>query len=140
MGSEVKYAFPSEEWFQMQEREVRDALSQADMPHGFRFSLVERFLGGSTLANGMMQGFRIEIDGPNATFRRGVLPDESAEAVIEITMEGLDRLVHMSSHDPALPGIVEQLTESGHLVRRGPLERVASLSHKVHHRVFEQTL
>lgn len=144
MNVDARYEFLSQDWLAMQERVVTAALATVSWPESFKFSMIERFDGAEPLPNGMMQGFRIDIEGSDVTFRRGVGSDETADATMVISLSALRALVHLSSYDPAYGATVEGYLQSGDLVRTGAWDRLGPLaghlSPEVHHRVHQQTL
>jgi hypothetical protein len=70
-------------WFAMVGAAIADAAAQVGIPPDRHLSVLERYVDGTMLGDGLRQGFRIDIVGGSLAFRAGVLPDETAEVVIE---------------------------------------------------------
>jgi hypothetical protein len=140
MVAGTQYEFGSDAWADMQQREVIAGFARAGWPDDVRFSLVERYRGGQTLPGGRIPGFRVDVAGSRATFRRGVASDETGDVTLDVAWNALRELVHMSSHDKDYASLNERLRQSGSIVRHGAFELLEAVSRDVHHQVFLQTL
>lgn len=136
----LRYRFGSAEWDAMQEREVIKGFAQAAWPEDVRFSLVERYAGATPRDDGSIYGFRVDVAGSKATFRRGVAPGETGDVTVDMRIEALQELIHVSSMDPAYPMLVERLVQAGAIRLHGEFAPLAAVSRQVHHQVFLHTL
>ncbi|WP_176596377.1 MULTISPECIES: hypothetical protein [Sphingobium] len=140
MADMRRYELLSDDWVAMQEREVVAAFARSDWPDAIRFSLVERFVGAAPLPNGLVAGFRVDVAGSKAIYRRGAAADETGDVTVDMTIDALNELVHMSSNDPGHAAAVERFIQSGDIMRKGEFEPLAAVSKDVHHRIHLQTL
>jgi len=122
-------------WFEMVGAAIIDAAEQVGLPPELHLSFVERYVDGVMMPNGLCQGLRIDIDRGSLSFRAGVLPDEKADVVIEVTTATARQLNLLHSADPAYARAVAQAIKNGSLRSWGDLGALGQVFALAHDRV-----
>ena len=126
-------------WFAMVGTAIADASAQVGIPSDLHLSVLERYVDGTMLGDGLRQGLRIDIVGGSLAFRAGVLPDETAEVVIEVTAATARRLNLLLSADSAYAQTAARAATDGDFRIHGDLGALGPVFALAHDRIVEHT-
>jgi hypothetical protein len=127
-------------WFDMVGAEIVKAAGQLGLPRDLRMSLIERYVDGAELDDGLRQGLRIDVIDGVLACRTGVRADETTEVVIEVTAMAARQLNLLPSTDPAYRRRLDEAVSLGTLRVRGDLEPIARVFDMAHDRIVSRTL
>lgn len=91
------------------------------------------------LGDGLRQGLRIGIVRGALAFRAGVLQDETADVVIEVTAATARKLNLLFSTDPAYAQAVSKAAALGDFRSHGDLGALGPVFASAHDRIVEHT-
>ncbi len=130
----------SDDWFALLEAEATRAYDAVNPPgSGVRFSLLERYRNAPLRADGTHPGFRIEFDAERrAQVRPGAGADETADCILDVSIDGARRLVSQLS-GPGLDALLVDLLGADDLKLTGALESCPVDVASFHDRVVMQT-
>lgn len=117
MTAATKLGQGTTEWFEMIGVLMSEAASPEGLSSELTVSLVERYVDGVELSEGLVQGIRFDIVGGKPSFRVGARQDEQADVTIEITAAAARELNRLRSADPAYVAALDKFLSSG--VMRG---------------------
>lgn len=126
-------------WFEMVGALMCEAVSDAPLAADYSISLLERFTDGAVHANGLIDGFRVDVIAGKPVFRVGVGADETAEIVIEVTRKGSYDLNSRYAADPSFETTLAGLLASGDMRIEGDLSRASEWMGSVHDPIVERT-
>jgi hypothetical protein len=126
-------------WFQMAGGLMCDAAARAGLPPGFAISLVERYIDGVELADGLVQGLRFDIEDGKPSFRVGARRGESADITVEVTAAASHELNSLYSADPRYQAATARLLASGDLRINGDIARLGDWFGAVHDPIVDRT-
>jgi hypothetical protein len=126
-------------WFAMAGAAIVEAAAQVGISPHLHLSVLERYVDGTMLGDGFRQGLRIDVGGGSLAFRSGVLPDETADVMIEVMAATARRLNLLFSADPAYEQTAAQAAKDGHLRVRGDLGALGPVFAYAHDRIVEHT-
>lgn len=139
MDPDDKLEHGTQAWFDMVGAAMVEAARAARLAPDFDCSLVERYVDGTEVAPGLVQGLRFDIVGGRPAYRRGAGPDERGDVTIAVTAAASRRLNTMAGADPAFPALFAELRASGELVLDGDLARLGAWFGAVHDRIVART-
>jgi hypothetical protein len=119
-------------WFDLVGAEIVKAAARIGLPRNLRLSVIERYVDGVALHDGLYQGLRIDVADGALICRAGVRPEENADVVIEVTTLAARRLNLLPSSDPEFHRALADAVAQGELRINGdlgPLEPVFDLAH-----------
>ena len=135
----ARLAHGSAAWFEMAGRLMCEAAARAGLPPDLKLSLVERYIDGVELADGLVQGLRFDIAGGEATFRVGARPAERADITVEVTAAASRELNSLYSADPRYAAATARLTRGGALRVDGDPSRLGAWFGAVHDPIVDHT-
>ncbi|MEX1827492.1 hypothetical protein [Luteibacter sp. CQ10] len=103
-------------------------------------SLVERYMDGVTLSEGLVQGLRFEIVDGVPSFRAGARPDERGDITIEITTAAAKSLNLLLSADPAYATAADHFMRSGDMRVDGDPSTLGTWLKYVHDPIVARTV
>jgi hypothetical protein len=103
-------------------------------------SMIERYLDGAELENGLRQGLRIMVEDGALACRMGVGPDETADVVIEVTGRAARRLNLLFSADPAYRQTLAEAVGRAELMVSGDLGPLAPILDMAHDGIVRRTI
>ncbi|NML87579.1 hypothetical protein HHL26_00650 [Sphingobium sp. TB-6] len=140
MTTLVKLPHGTPAWFEMVGGHMREAAAGAGLPPDLTISVVERYIDGVALADGLVQGLRFDIVSGKPTFRAGVGLDEQADILIEITSSAAHRLNTLYSADPAYHEAIGTYLGSGEMRVQGDPSQLGDWLGTVHDPIVDRTL
>lgn len=126
-------------WFAMAGSLMVEAASRARLAPDCNVSLVERYIDGVALSDGLVQGLRFDIDGGTPSFRVGAGPDETADIVVEVTAAASRELNSLYADDPRYAAAADRLRREGALRIHGDLARLGDWFPAVHDPIVDHT-
>lgn len=126
-------------WFEMAGTLICEAASQAGLAPDFNLSLVERYTDGVDLADGYVQGIRIDVINGQPSFRIGVGRNERGDVTIEITAAAARTLNVLRRSDPNFQTALQVFQTSGEMKVAGDLSRFGRWMETVHDPIVERT-
>lgn len=126
-------------WLEMAGTLICQAAERAVLPATLNLSLVERYTDGVALADGLVQGLRLDIVGGKPFFCLGALPDERADITVEVTAAASRELNSLYSGDPRYLAATNRLLESGALRVDGDMQRLGAWFGTVHDPIVDRT-
>lgn len=135
----ARLAHGTSAWFEMAGTLICQAAERAQLPAHLNLSLVERYTDGVELADGVVQGLRLDIVGGKPSFRLGALPDEGADIKVEVTAAASHELNSLYSSDPRYLATTKRLLESGALRVDGDMQRLGEWFGTVHDPIVDRT-
>ena len=123
MTEKLTYCTPA--WFEMLADEAQAAVDASDaLADGPRFSLLERYRDAPEEfrpSADLFAGFRIDVDGRQASVRPGAAEGETADLVLEISWEGANGIAG-TPNGAGLDTLMATLMEQGALKVEGALD------------------
>ncbi|MBN9146571.1 MULTISPECIES: hypothetical protein [unclassified Novosphingobium] len=126
-------------WFAMVGVAIAEAAERLGIPPDLDLSVLERYVYGERLDNGLHQGLRVDVVGGSLAFRSGVLAGETAQVVIDVTAATARQLNLLLSADPAYAQVFGKAMQDGHLRIHGDLGALGPVFALAHDRIVEQT-
>lgn len=127
-------------WFDMVGAEIVKAAAQFELPRDLRFSVIERYVDGADLGDGLCQGLRISVADGRVVCRTGARADETADVVIEVTAVVARELNLLFGADPAHRQALNDAIASGELRTSGDLGSLGPVFDMAHDRIVERTI
>jgi len=127
------------EWFEMVGELMLEAAERSGLSPHLDVSLVERYVGGAALTDGLFQGLRFDIRAGKPSFRAGARKDERADITIDITPDAARRLNLLRASDPDYGPLLDRLLQSGDMQIDGDPSRLGGWLREVHDPVVERT-
>jgi len=123
---------------------IAEAAERLGIPPDLDLSVLERYVYGERLDNGLHQGLRVDVVGVDVVggslaFRSGVLAGETAQVVIDVTAATARQLNLLLSADPAYAQVFGKAMQDGHLRIHGDLGALGPVFALAHDRIVEQT-
>ena len=135
----TRLAHGTSAWFEMVGRLICEAAERAGLPANLNLSLVERYTDGTELADGLMQGLRLDIVSGKPSFRLGARPDERADITVEVTAAASRELNSLYSSDPRYLAATRRLQKRGALRVDGDMQRLGAWLGTVHDPIVDCT-
>ncbi|CAN5203591.1 hypothetical protein BH10PSE12_BH10PSE12_32920 [soil metagenome] len=126
-------------WFEMVGKLMRDAATQAGLSPDLNVSLVEHYTDGTTLADGLVQGIRLDIRKGAFSFSVGARPDEQADIKVALTAAAARTLNTLYSADPVYRATRDAFLESGEMRVEGDAARFGAWFDTVHDPIVDRT-
>lgn len=129
-------------WFAMVGVAITQAAARVGIPPDLNLSFLERYVDGAMLDgpdSALHQGLRIDVVRGSLAFRSGVLADETAEVVIEVTVDTARRLNLLYSADPAYAQAAAKAIKDGSLRIHGDPGALRPVFALAHDRIVAQT-
>ncbi|MYM75012.1 hypothetical protein GTP56_22845 [Duganella sp. FT134W] len=126
-------------WFEMVGEVLLDAATQANLPPDLNIRLVERYIDGTELSPGLVQGLRFDIVNGKPAFQLGARPDERGDITVEVTKAASYTLNTLRSEDPRFHAAFTNLLAAGELKIDGDLSQLGSWFSVVHDRIVDHT-
>ena len=120
-------------------RRMSEAALQAGLPTRLDVSLVERYVDGAEIADGLVQGLRFDITAGRSSFRIGAERDETADVVVEITVAAARRLNALRLADPAFAEARQLYLDTGEMRVTGDVSRLGGWLDAVHDPIVDET-
>jgi hypothetical protein len=136
----AKHVQGSVAWFEMIGTLLCQALLEEDAQRPGRWTLVERYVDGTPLPDGRVQGIRIDMRGARVSYRVGVLPDERGDATIEVTAAAARALNILYDTDPAFGRLSQAAVERGELRVHGDMTPIARVLARTHNDIVDRTI
>lgn len=127
-------------WFDMVGAEIVKAAVQFELPRDLRFSVIERYVDGADLGDGLYQGLRISVADGAVVCRTGVRADETADVVIEVTAVVARQLNSLFGADPGYPRALTDAVASAELRKSGDLRPIGPIFDMAHDRIVERAI
>ncbi|MBJ7402048.1 MAG: hypothetical protein JHD07_01565 [Bradyrhizobium sp.] len=127
-------------WFDMVGDEIVKAATQLGLPRGLRMSIIEQYIDGAQLENGLCQGLRVDVDDGAVACRTGVRADETADVVIEVTGPTARRLNLLFCADPIYRLTLAEAVARGQLRVNGDLGTLAPILDMAHDGIVRRTV
>lgn len=126
-------------WFAMAGSLMVEAALQARLPTHVNVSLLERYIEGVALSDGLAQGLRFEIVQGKPSFRVGASANETADILIEVTAAASRELNSLYADDPRYAAAAYRLRREGEMRVHGDLTRLGAWFQAVHDQIVENT-
>ena len=124
-------------WFEMVGTVMRDAAERAGLARGHTVSLVERYIDGVELGDGLVQGLRFAIVDGTPSYRVGVRPDERGDITVEVTSAAARELNRLRGD--AAVAARETYLRTGELREDGDLSRLGTWFAGTHDPIVDRT-
>lgn len=128
------------DWFKMVGTLMCEHASLARLPEEMNVSLVERYVDGAELADGLFQGIRFDLIAGKPWFRAGVLAGERGDVTIDVTMAASRKLNALHSADPNYLVAMDCLRAAGQMRVDGELSRIGEWLQAVHDAIVDRTI
>lgn len=126
-------------WFDMVGVEIVRAAMQIGLSPDLHLSVIERYIDGSELQEGLRQGLRIDVIDGALTYRTGVHSDEIADVVIEVTAKAARKLNLLLSVDPDYEAALAAAVSLGDFRMCGDLGPLGPVFQQAHDPIVERT-
>lgn len=136
----TKVAHGTAAWFDMVGRVLQDAATQAKLAPDVHVCLVERYIDGRELGQGLVQGLRFEIVGGKPAFRRGARQDERGDITVEVTQAASHALNILYAADPRFLTTLADVQAKGEFTVDGDLVRLGTWFEVAHDRIVDRTM
>lgn len=127
-------------WFEMVGTLMCEAALRGGVDPDTNVSLVERYMDGATLSEGLVQGLRFEIVDGVPSFRAGARADERGDITIEITTAAAKSVNLLFSADPAYAATTERFMQSGAMRVHGDISMLGEWLKYVHDPIVARTI
>jgi hypothetical protein len=127
-------------WFAMVGAEIVRVAAKVGLPPGLRLSVIERYVDGAVLEDGVHQGLRIEVADGTLAYRTGVRGGETADVVIEVTAQTARQLNLLLSADPAYRQTLSEAASRGDFRINGDLGALGHVFDMAHDSIVRRTI
>lgn len=138
-AADVKLTQGTEAWFEMVGDLICEAIAQSGFPSELNLSLIESYTDGTALPGGQFQGLRLDIVDGTPSFRVGVLPDEMADVIIEVSADAARVLNTLRSDDPRYPAAIINYLNSNEMQIAGDLSVLEPVFAAIHDNIVQRT-
>ncbi|MBB5713014.1 hypothetical protein [Sphingomonas xinjiangensis] len=138
--SEAKLPQGTPAWFEMVGMLMCRTAARAGLAPDLDVSFVERYIDGTAIGGGLVQGIRFDIRGGKPSFREGVSPDEKTHVTVEITAAAAQELNRLRSADPAYAAARDRFLRTGEMRINGDPNRLGDWLAVVHDPIVDRTI
>ena len=128
------------DWFKMVGTLMCEHASLARLPEEMNVSLVERYVDGAELTDGLFQGIRFDLIAGKPWFRAGVLAGERGDVTIDVTMAASRQINALHSADPNYLVAMNCLQAAGQMRVDGEISRIGEWLKAVHDAIVDRTI
>ncbi|ATE67254.1 hypothetical protein [Rhizorhabdus dicambivorans] len=140
MTTDLKIKHGTTAWFEMLGEAMCDAAAKAGLPSDFTISVVEHFVDGAELSDGLFEGFRFNIVNGKPSFEIGARREERGDITLDVTKACSRELNMLHTDDPRYQAAVGRLVGNGEMKVDGDVSRLGSWLGPVHDIVVDRTV
>lgn len=140
MTNEERLPQGTREWFEMVGTLMSELAVEAGLPPELNVSLVERYIDGAEIGDGLVQGMRFDIVDGQPSFRIGAGADERGDVIVEVTAAVARELNLLRSYDPAYAAAVDQAVVAGDMRVDGDISLLGGWLGAVHDPIVDRTI
>jgi hypothetical protein len=126
-------------WFEMVGALLCDAALTSGLSPQGDVSLVERYIDGALLSDGLVQGFRFAVSGGKPSFRVGANADEQADITVLISAAAARTLNLLYNADPQYPEAFANFQRAGDIDVVGDITMLGAMLTSIHDAIVDRT-